>query len=100
MDNLKLLVLEPALHLPVDTPNLKKYDAVKLAGLWVEHLSFIEEIDLTEYNYKPGYVKSIDGLQLLSFASSPPVCIDINEQLPLNAARFEGVSKRKPKLPF
>ncbi|MGO2182515.1 MAG: hypothetical protein ACTH36_09395 [Pseudoalteromonas nigrifaciens] len=41
MDNLKLLVLEPALHLPVDTPNLKKYDAVKLAGLWVEHLSFI-----------------------------------------------------------
>ncbi|MDP2566478.1 hypothetical protein [Pseudoalteromonas marina] len=22
------------------------------------------------------------------------------EQLPLNAARFEGVSKRKPKLPF
>jgi len=23
-----------------------------------------------------------------------------NEQLPLNAARFEGVSKRKPKLPF
>ncbi len=23
-----------------------------------------------------------------------------NEQLPLNATRFEGVSKRKPKLPF
>lgn len=26
--------------------------------------------------------------------------VNCYEQLPLNAARFEGVSKRKPKLPF
>lgn len=86
MDNLKLLVLEPALHLPADTPNLQKYNSVKLIGLWVEHLSFVEEIDLTEYKYKPGYVESIDDLQLLSFTSSTPVCIDVNRFIDKDAA--------------
>ncbi|MBH0027538.1 hypothetical protein I6F53_11135 [Pseudoalteromonas sp. SWN29] len=77
MAGLKVLVLEPAIYLPSDTHNFKQDKTVKLMGLWIEHASFIEEVDLNKYNYSQGYIEGVDNLLMFSAVDSTPVCVDV-----------------------
>lgn len=86
MAGLNVLVLEPALHLPSNTPNLKQDNAVKLMGLWIEHASFIEEIDLNKHNYRQGYIEGVDSLLMFSAMNTMPVCVDVGRYIDKDVA--------------